>query len=169
MKIRRLIIVVSTLAAATILGAAWAQSKSTWPYKDELEAVTAAPKNHKVLYEDDNVRIVEVTIRPGEKENLHGHKYSSVFIIPEPFAAGHDFDGNGKPSPSIPRSLVNASFPLVVRMGPQAPHAYQNTDTVPNHFYRFEFKKMDFTGPGIGYLLQQCGDRAKQDKNPLCG
>ena len=44
------------------------------------EAATAAPKNHKVLYEDDHVRLIEVTVQPGETENLLIHHYPSVFI-----------------------------------------------------------------------------------------
>jgi hypothetical protein len=64
------------------------KAPSTWPYPDSLDSIKAAPKNHKILYEDGEIRIVEVTIRPGETENLHGHKYSSIFIIPEPLPPG---------------------------------------------------------------------------------
>lgn len=50
------------------------------PAPDPMEAATAAPKNHKVLYEDDHVRLIEVTVQPGETENLHIHHFPSVFI-----------------------------------------------------------------------------------------
>jgi hypothetical protein len=46
---------------------------------DPLEAVVAAPKNHRVLYEDAHVRLLEVTVEPGETENMHVHRYASVF------------------------------------------------------------------------------------------
>jgi hypothetical protein len=36
-----------------------------------LDAIVAAPKNYKVLYEDDHVRVLEVTVQPGEIENMH--------------------------------------------------------------------------------------------------
>jgi hypothetical protein len=35
---------------------------------DPLDAIAAAPKNHKVLYEDDHVRVLEVTVQPWPTE-----------------------------------------------------------------------------------------------------
>lgn len=55
-----------------------------WPWPDTMDAVSAAPKNHKVLYEDDKVRILEVTVEPGEKENMHYHRWPSVLIVDSP-------------------------------------------------------------------------------------
>ena len=40
---------------------------STWA--QELDAVTAAPKNHKVLFENDRLRVLEVILEPSEEEN----------------------------------------------------------------------------------------------------
>lgn len=51
-----------------------------WPYPIALDSVAAAPNNHKALYADGRVRVVEVTERPESQENLHGHPYRSVFI-----------------------------------------------------------------------------------------
>jgi len=51
-----------------------------WPYPIALDSVPAAPNNHKALYADEHVRVVEVTERPESQENLHGHPYRSVFI-----------------------------------------------------------------------------------------
>lgn len=66
------------IAAALVAGVGLsAQGK---PSEASMEALVAAPRNHKVLYEDDHVRIIEVTVQPGETENLHSHHYPSVFI-----------------------------------------------------------------------------------------
>ena len=35
----------------------------------------------KVLIENEKVRVVRVTIEPGELEKMHTHKYHSVFIV----------------------------------------------------------------------------------------
>jgi hypothetical protein len=51
---------------------------------DPLDAIIAAPKNHKVLYEDDHVRVLEVTVQPGEIENMHHHPCASVFAHDAP-------------------------------------------------------------------------------------
>lgn len=48
---------------------------------EELDAVVAAPGNHEVIFENDRVRVLRVTIRPGELENQHTHKWESVFTI----------------------------------------------------------------------------------------
>jgi hypothetical protein len=34
-----------------------------------------------VLFENEEVRILEVTIQPGEKEDFHTHRLKSVFIV----------------------------------------------------------------------------------------
>src|SRR5580698_6447627 len=57
---------------------------AAWPWPDSMDAVSAAPKNHKVLYEDERVRILEVTVEPGEKENMHYHRWPSVLIVDSP-------------------------------------------------------------------------------------
>ena len=38
-----------------------------------LDAVVAAPANHKVLFENDQLRVLEVTLEPEEEEPTHHH------------------------------------------------------------------------------------------------
>jgi hypothetical protein len=45
------------------------------------DAVAAAPNNHKVAFENEKVRVLEVTIKPGEKEPFHEHPLFSVMNI----------------------------------------------------------------------------------------
>lgn len=45
---------------------------STWD--PALDAVAAAPKHHKVLFENDNVRVIEVTLEPNDEEPIHHHR-----------------------------------------------------------------------------------------------
>jgi len=49
--------------------------------RPELEAVTAAPQNHKVLFENDSVRVLEVTIAPHTQEPLHVHRWPAVIYL----------------------------------------------------------------------------------------
>jgi hypothetical protein len=139
--------------AAAFAAGAWAQQKaSSWPYPTSLDAVAASPQNHKVLYENEDIRFLEVTVRPGEKENLHAHQWSSVFIVDRVQPALTNYTAAGKAA--VPRSPTDASYPLIRRMGPQPPHQVENLDTYAQHFYRVEFKKMQFTGqgtPGVMY------------------
>ena len=46
-----------------------------------LDAVAAAPANHKVLFENDNLRVLEVTLEADEEEPVHHHRWPSVFVL----------------------------------------------------------------------------------------
>src|SRR3982751_6727047 len=52
-----------------------------WCWGEEKDAMQASTKNHRVLFENEQVRVLEVTLKPGEKEDLHTHKWQSVFIV----------------------------------------------------------------------------------------
>jgi len=60
-----------------------------WPKES---AVIAAPRNHKILLENDNVRVLDVTIAPGETEPVHFHRWPSVLYI---LSAGDFIDRDG--------------------------------------------------------------------------
>jgi len=47
----------------------------------KTDAVVAAPNSHKVLLENDRVRVLEVVIPPLTKEPMHTHEWSSAMII----------------------------------------------------------------------------------------
>lgn len=40
---------------------------------DALDGPVAAPDHHKVLFENDRVRVLETVIRPGDRTPLHTH------------------------------------------------------------------------------------------------
>ncbi len=65
--------------AATVLA-----DQDGWPWGPELDAVAAAPNSHRVLLENEHVRVLEVTIPPGEKEPPHTHQWPSVMISHTP-------------------------------------------------------------------------------------
>jgi hypothetical protein len=113
----------------------------SWPWPDSMDAVSAAPKNHKVLYEDERVRILEVTVELGEKENLHDHRWPSILIIDSP-AKKKEYTSDGQII-STDKPPAETPLPLLVRMGPTKPHAIENLDTNVLHLYRVELKKME--------------------------
>ena len=48
---------------------------STWD--PALDAVVAAPKHHKVVFENERLRVLEVTLEPNDEEPIiGGHQYS---------------------------------------------------------------------------------------------
>ena len=122
-----------------------AATSMSWPWPASLDAVVAAPKNHNVLFESDDIRILEVTVSPGTKENMHDHRWPSVFLYDHAQPKGQDNSQDGKVT-EVGRRLEGADFPTTRRKGPEPPHAFENTDTFPLHFYRVEFKKLKFNG-----------------------
>jgi hypothetical protein len=137
---------------------------------DPLDAIVAAPKNHKVLYEDDHVRVLEVTVQPGEIENMHHHPWASVFAHDAPmpkFTNSFADDGSvwklGRnlqlisSDPEVPADVIAAlaqlnahldaamskGLPMAWSSPPQSTHSVHNLDNFPMHFYRIEFKRVE--------------------------
>jgi hypothetical protein len=55
------------------------ESPAPWP--TELDALIAAPKYHRVLFENDRVRVVETRIPPGDTVPLHMHRWPGALHI----------------------------------------------------------------------------------------
>ena len=53
---------------------------TNWRWADSLDAVKAAPHSHKVLFENDKIRILEVTLEPYAFEPMHTHRFPSVMF-----------------------------------------------------------------------------------------
>lgn len=109
-----------------------------WP--KELDAVTAAPDNHKILLENDNVRVLEVTMAPSTVEPLHSHQWPSVLYIQ---SAGDfiDRDAEGEiilDTRTLPEPMT---FPMTIWKDPEAPHSVENlSDTQTIRLIRVEVK-----------------------------
>ena len=107
-------------------------------YPEELDAVVAAPESHKILFENENLRVVEVVIPPGQKEPIHTHKWRSVMIVDKRADINY-YDKDGKPTEIVRDE--NAKLPIVENMEPEGPHAVENIDSTEYHAIRVEFKK----------------------------
>ncbi len=86
---------------------------------DDLDGVIAAPGNHVVLFENDEVRVLETTIRVGEVTPLHTHLAPTVMYV----VSGSHFvrrdehggtlmDTRASADVALPRVLYAASTPL---------------------------------------------------------
>ncbi len=109
-----------------------------WP--DNLDAVIAAPKNHKILMENDKVRVLEVTIAPGETEEVHHHQWQSVLYIQE---AGDfiDYDSDGKIIVDTRLIKPPLKFPMTMWKDSEGAHSVQNlSKTITIRLIRVEIK-----------------------------
>jgi len=110
-----------------------------WP-KDQ-DAVISGKKNHKILLENDSVRVLEVTVLPGEKEAVHHHQYRSVLYMME---AGDfiDRDGEGNVIFDTRKLPSPLKFPLTKWKSPEVPHSVENlSKTITMRLIRIEIKK----------------------------
>ena len=45
------------------------------------DPIVASPEVYKVLFEDALMRVLEVTYRPGQQDNWHGHPRYFVYVV----------------------------------------------------------------------------------------
>lgn len=117
---------------------------STWD--PAFDAVVAAPKHHKVLFENDSLRVIEVTLEPGDEEPVHHHRWPSVFVFDAIKGPIHDMAPDGRQLPPD-RDLMQALAAwdgngcLVANMAPQPLGRVLNASDQTLHGVRIEMKK----------------------------
>ena len=104
------------------------QDASSWPWPDELDAVIAAPKHHKLLFENERVRVLEVRIPPGDLVPVHTHRWpASIYVAKQSDFLRRDQHGNllfdsrsMEPPPDKPLAQWTPPLP---------PHSVENIGT----------------------------------------
>ena len=61
-----------------------------------FDAVAAAPADHKVLFENDRIRVLDVILEPNEEEATHRHRWPSVLISDQVQGPVHDVAQTGR-------------------------------------------------------------------------
>ena len=116
---------------------------STWDLA--LDAVAAAPAHHKVLFENDRLRVLEVTLPPDDEEPVHHHRWPSIFVFDaiKPPLVDISPDGEELPPNRDVIRAVNAwdgQGCLVVHMAPQPAGRVHNQSDLTLHGIRIEMK-----------------------------
>ena len=109
-----------------------------WPWPKTMDALVAAPSSHRVLLENDRVRVLEVVIEPRTREPEHTHQAASVMIVDEPARIRY-YQGDTMQY----ESQAPFESPPGVRvrwMEPEGPHSVQNIDERRYHAIRVELK-----------------------------
>ena len=113
-----------------------------WPWSPELDALIAAPRHHKLLFENDLVRVIDALIPPGEITEVHTHQWpASLYIISWSDFIRYDHDGNiildSRGLPGVPETgSALWSEPLV-------PHALKNIGRSDIHIVSVEIKNFN--------------------------
>ena len=64
---------------------------------ESLDGTVAAPDHHKILFENDRVRIVELRVGPGETVPAHTHRWPTVnYVVSLGDFLSRDAEGNLK-------------------------------------------------------------------------
>jgi len=113
-------------------------SEQDWPWPDSLDAMVAAPQHHKLVLENDRVRVLDTRIPAGDLVPVHTHRWPAVYYT----ISGGDFvrrDGEGRVlldtrvhsnSTGAPARFI-ASLP---------PHSIENVGTSEIHLVSVEIK-----------------------------
>ena len=109
-----------------------------WPWPDTMDALQAAPASHRLLLENDRVRVLDVVIEPGAREPEHTHQAASVMIIDEPARIRYH-----RGDALLFESQARSGSPPGMRvrwMEPEGPHSVENIDEHRYHAIRIELK-----------------------------
>lgn len=110
-------------------------SASPWPA--DLDALVAAPKQHRLLLENDRVRVLDTRIEPGERTPVHTHQWPAVHSIVS-WSAFVRRDGDGVVLVNTRGSADPA--PAVLWGEPLGPHSLENVGPTPLHVISVELK-----------------------------
>jgi len=112
-------------------------SDAPWPAA--LDALVAAPQHHRLLLENDRVRVLDTRIAPGERTPVHTHQWPAVHSVlswsafVRRDAAGvvvvDTRTGNAAPDP-----------PTALWGEPLGPHSLENVGSTPLHVISVELK-----------------------------
>ena len=120
-------------------------SSTKWTWPENLDALKAAPDNHKVVYEDGNVRVLAVILDGKKSEPIHTHKWKSIMWIAKPivpcqinnYKKGEN--GNLVKSDSVTINEMPVNIGQLV--DPEGPTSITNLGSEKGVAYRVEFKK----------------------------
>ena len=109
--------------------------KKNWPWPDSFDAVVAAPESHKILLENNFVRVTEVIIKPNHKEPHHTHKWRSVMIVDAPTDLRY-YDKDNKMT-----AIAGVYETKIEWMNPEGLHSVENLNSKKTyHAIRIELK-----------------------------
>jgi hypothetical protein len=112
---------------------------TAWPWPPSLDALSAAPRHHTLLLENDRVRVVETRIPPGDIVPVHTHCWPSVLYV----LSWSDFvrrDAAGRVVLDT-RAIGSGSPPSVAWSEALPPHSLENVGGAEIRVISVEIKR----------------------------
>jgi quercetin dioxygenase-like cupin family protein len=73
------------------------ENQLTQLYLEAFDGPVAAPDHHKVIFENDRVRVMEFRVKPGDIVPVHTHRWSSInYVLRLSDFLSYDSGGNLK-------------------------------------------------------------------------
>lgn len=111
-----------------------------WPWPNSLDALTAAPNYHKVIMENERVRVLDTSIRAGERTPVHTHRWPAVlYVLSWSDFIRYDDKGNVLLDSREVDALKAA--PTVLWSAPLPPHSLLNIGAADMHIISVELKE----------------------------
>jgi hypothetical protein len=109
----------------------------------DYDAVAAAPGNHRVVLENDQVRVLQVEVAPSQTEPIHEHRWPSVMHIQsaQPAVDIRYAMRNGQMVEASRRNLPAGQPPAALWFPGEGLHAVQNLGMAPYRLLRVELKQ----------------------------
>jgi hypothetical protein len=117
-----------------------ATEQNAWPWPEKYDAVIAAPEYHRVVFENDRIRVLDTRIPVGDFVPVHSHRWPAIYYT---IVAG-DFirrDGDGNvlfDSRSVPGLLTTSEATFMECL---PPHSVENVSGNEIHLISVELKK----------------------------
>jgi hypothetical protein len=98
---------------------------ASWPWADALDALVATADYHRLLFENERVRVLKVRIGPGQLVPVHTHRWpSAVYVV-----SASNFvrrDGEGKLLFDSRKAGPPPATPTVQWTDALPPHSVEN-------------------------------------------
>jgi hypothetical protein len=116
-----------------------------WDWPTSLDALVAAPGSHKLIYEDDEKRILEFTVNPGQTDPIHTYKGKSIVWVVKTSPIIYTTYRRGQDSKLVPLkkdTIITRQDELNKANweNPRPPHSVENIGTDTFRVYRIEYK-----------------------------
>ena len=117
-----------------------ADTEQGWDWPDALDALIAAPQFHRLVFENDEVRVLDTRIGPGETVPMHIHRWPAViYLLASDHIVRRDIDGEVLLDTRITGEQPEPD--IGVWVGPMPPHTVENVGESEVRLLNLELKR----------------------------
>src|SRR3974390_590674 len=139
LKLPASILILLSMKPETTLNVAITCLPSEWPWPASLDALVAAPRHHRKIFESDRGRVLEVSIRRGETVPVHTHRWPAILYL-QSWSDHVRRDETGQLIFDSRHEATPAAVPSVLWCEPLTPHSVENVGETELRVLSIELK-----------------------------